>query len=81
MGMLRMMSRRGDNRVKWDQSQVEAKDPEALAAVAEAERIFAQERARGATAFEVASGQPPQVIKAFDQEAPQIFLVPRVTGG
>ena len=45
--MLRVMSRRGDDRVNWDQQKVLAGDLEAIAAVREAERIFAQERAKG----------------------------------
>jgi len=53
VGMLRVMSRRGDDRVTWDEQKVSAGDPEAVAAVHEAERIFAQERAKGSTAFRI----------------------------
>ncbi len=81
MGMLRVMSRRGDDRVNWDQQKVLAGDPEAMAAVREAERIFAQERAKGATAFRVEPGKPIQRIDTFDETAEQIVLVPRVVGG
>ncbi len=81
MGMLRVMSRRGDDRVTWDVDKVLAGDPEATAAVREAERIFAQERARGATAFRVDPGKPTQRIDQFDKTAEQILLVPRVVGG
>jgi len=38
--MLRVMSRRGDDRVTWDEQKVLAGDPEASAAIREAERIF-----------------------------------------
>lgn len=79
--MLRVMSRRGDDRVTWDQQKVSANDPEALAAVREAERIFAQERAKGATAFRINAGKPAERIERFDQTAEQIVLVPRVVGG
>jgi hypothetical protein len=79
--MLRVMSRRGDDRVNWDQQKVLAGDLEAMAAVREAERIFAQERAKGATAFRVEPGKPIQRIDAFDETAEQIVLVPRVVGG
>jgi hypothetical protein len=75
------MSRRGDDRVEWDRSGVEVGDPEALAAVREAERIFAEERMRGATAFRVEKGQAPVRIDQFDQTAEQIVMVPRVVGG
>ena len=81
MGMLRVMSRRGDDRVNWDQQKVLAGDLEAMAAVREAERIFAQERAKGATAFRVEPGKPIQRIDTFDETAEQIVLVPRVVGG
>jgi hypothetical protein len=79
--MLRMMSRRGDDRVTWDEQKVIAGDPEATAAVREAERIFAQERAKGATAFRIDPGKPAQRIEQFDRTAEQIVLVPRVVGG
>ena len=81
VGMLRVMSRRGDDRVTWDQQKVSANDAEALAAVREAERIFAQERAKGATAFRIDQGKPAERIEHFDRTAEQIVLVPRVVGG
>jgi hypothetical protein len=79
--MLRVMSRRGDDRITWDQQKVLSSDPEALAAIREAERIFAQERAKGATAFKVDTGKPVERIEQFDRTAEQIVLVPRVVGG
>ena len=81
MGMLRVMSRRGDDRITWDEQKVQTGDPEAIAAVREAERIFAQERAKGSTAFRVEPGKPVQHIEQFDATAEQIVLVPRVVGG
>jgi hypothetical protein len=81
MSMLRVMSRRGDDRITWDVRQVEAGDAEAVAAVREAERIFAEQRAKGATAFRVDAGQAPARMDEFDRTAEQIVLVPRVVGG
>jgi hypothetical protein len=81
MGMLRVMSRRGDERVVWDYQKAETGDREAAAAVKEAERIFNAERARGATAFTVRPGQPAERIEQFDSTAEQIVIVPRVVGG
>ena len=81
VGMLRVMSRRGDDRITWDEQQALSGDPEAIAAVREAERIFEQERAKGATAFRIDPGKPAQRIEEFDQTAEQIVLVPRVVGG
>jgi len=81
VGMLRVMSRRGDDRLSWDGQKVLAGDAEAIAAVREAEHIFAQERAKGATAFRVESGKPVERIEHFDATAEQIVMVPRVVGG
>jgi hypothetical protein len=81
MGMLRTLSRRGDDRVIWDDQKVLAGDSEALAAIREAERIFQQERARGATAFRIEQNRPVQRIDQFDPAAEQIVVVPRVVGG
>lgn len=81
MGMLRMMSRRGDERLSWDLRKAEEGDPEALAAIREAERIFHDARALGATAFTVEIGCLPKRIEQFDPEAVQIVLAPRVIGG
>ena len=81
MGMLRIMSRRGDDRVSWDDQKALAGDHEAIAAIHEAERIFSQERAKGATAFRVETGKPIQRMEHFDATAEQIVMVPRVVGG
>jgi uncharacterized protein YjiK len=81
VGMLRVMSRRGDDRITWDSQSVETNDPEAVAAVREAERVFNEERKKGATAFRVESGTTVGRIDKFDRTAEQIVLVPRVVGG
>ena len=75
------MSRRGDDRVSWDDQKALAGDHEAIAAIHEAERIFSQERAKGATAFRVETGKPIQRMEHFDATAEQIVMVPRVVGG
>jgi hypothetical protein len=61
--------------------QADAGDAEALAAVREAERIFAEHRARGATAFRVSPDRPAERVEVFDPQAEQIVVVPRVLGG
>jgi len=81
MGMLRVISKRGDNRLRWNEQDALAGDPEAMAAIQEAERIFARERARGATAFRVEPGKPVERLEQFDAQASQIIMVPRVVGG
>jgi hypothetical protein len=75
------MSRRGDERITWDSQRVSANDVEAVAAIREAERIFNEERKKGATAFKVEPGQLVERIDRFDRVAEQIVLVPRVVGG
>jgi hypothetical protein len=81
MGMLRVISSRGDDRVQWNEQDAQAGDSLAIAAIREAERIFAVARARGATAFRVEPGKPAERIGQFDPQAEQIILVPRVVGG
>jgi hypothetical protein len=81
MARLRILSARGDTVVEWDGQGVVVGDPEALAAVREAERIFGEQRARGATAFKVAPGRTAERIDQFDPRADQIIVVPRVAGG
>ena len=81
MGMLRILSRNGDDRVSWDYARVETGDPDAIAAIREAERIFSEQRASGATAVRVSPGKPAERIDHFDPEAEQIVMVPRVVGG
>ena len=51
------------------------------AAVREAERIFQEQQARGATAFRVAPDKPAERIDEFDPRADEIIMVPRVAGG
>jgi hypothetical protein len=81
MGVLRVLSHRGDDRYTWERNAVEVGDPEAVAAVKEAERIFAEQRGKGATAVKVAPGKPAERIDRFDPEAQEIVMIPRVVGG
>lgn len=81
MSKLRVMSWRGDSSVEWDARLAEQGDPEALAAVREAERIFREERAKGATAFVIERGEPARRVDDFDRSAEQIVMVPRMAGG
>jgi len=79
--MLRIISNRGDERLLWNEQDALAGDAEALAAIGEAERIFARARARGATAFRVEAGKLVERLEQFDTQASQIVMVPRVVGG
>jgi len=83
--MLRVMSRRGDDRFTWPDLKCDADflelAQEQKRAVEEAERLFAEERRKGATAFLVEAGKAAQRIDEFDPFAKEIILVPRVVGG
>ncbi|HEY6405910.1 MAG TPA: hypothetical protein VIY29_00430 [Ktedonobacteraceae bacterium] len=81
MGLLRVIGTRGDDRLHWNEQDAQAGDAEAIAAIREAERIFARERARGATAYRVEAGKPVERLEQFDPQAAQIIIVPRVAGG
>ena len=81
MGVLRVISKHGDDRVRWNEQDIQAGHAEAMAAIREAERIFTQERARGATAFLVEAVKQAERIEQFDPQAGQIILVPWVIGG
>ncbi|HLI27087.1 MAG TPA: hypothetical protein VKZ60_08460 [Chloroflexota bacterium] len=81
MAKLRVLSSRGDTVIEWDEKKVALGDPEAVAAVREAERIFEEQRARGATAFVVTPNKPARRIDTFDPNAEQVVMVPRVAGG
>lgn len=78
MATLYVLSSQGDTRVTWKK---EAGDPEALAAIAEAEEIFQRERNRGSSAFRLLPGQPAERIDTFDRTADEIVIIPRMVGG
>ncbi len=80
MARLRVLTPQGDKSVVWEPVGVESGDPEALAAVHEAERIFHESRAAGGTAIKTAPG-PHEVMDKFDPLAEEIVIVPRLVGG
>jgi hypothetical protein len=81
MGMVRVISKHGDDRVQWNEQDAQVDGAEAMAAIREAERIFTRERARGAKAFLVEAGKQAERIEQFEPQAGQIILVPWVVGG
>ncbi len=81
MGRLHVLSSLGDTHVSWDERKAAAGDPEALDAVREAERIFAEARGKGGTAFKVAPNKTAERIDQFDETVEQIIIVPKVAGG
>jgi hypothetical protein len=81
MAVLRIMGSSGDQSVRWDRDGLRVGDPEAQAAVREAERLFQEARSRGAIGFRVSYGQPAERIERFDPDAEQIIVVPQIAGG
>ncbi len=81
MGKLRVLSKHGDTTYGWDAKRAASGDPEAQEAVRQAERLFNLERAKGYTAFRASPGSIGERIDAFDPQAEQIVMVPRLAGG
>jgi len=81
MAIMQVLSKLGDTKYEWDVARAQEGDTVAVAAVEEAERIFAQQRARGATAFKVWPGRPAERLDRFDPQAEHVVLVPRIAGG
>lgn len=83
MAKLRVLNSSGDTVVEWNRRLLETEDSETKAAVKEAERIFEEQRARGATAFIVKPGtnDASKRIDAFDPSAEEIIIVPQIVGG
>jgi hypothetical protein len=79
MGLLRVISRRVDERVHWTEQDALVGEAEANDAIREAERIFARERATGATAYRLEAGKLVGRLEQFDPQVSHIILVPRVT--
>ena len=81
MAEMRILSGCGDTTVSWDARKAATDDPEAAAALHEAERIFEEAQARGATAFSVAPDRPARRLDRFDPSEERIVVIPRVAGG
>jgi hypothetical protein len=81
MPTLRVLDGSGDRRITWNAERLAQDDPEARAAVREAEGIFARERARGALAFRVRPGSPAERIEALDPLEEETLLLPPMVGG
>ncbi|MHB1005088.1 MAG: hypothetical protein ACYC3S_05530 [Chloroflexota bacterium] len=81
MRKLRVLTSQGDKMVAWEENKIAVGDPEAVAAVEEAERIFKEQMLKGGAAFKVETGKTAERIDRFDPEAEQIVIVPRIAGG
>lgn len=82
MASLSVLNASGDTRVTWDELALAAGDPEAQAAVDEAQRVFAEARAAGGEAFRVHSGKLAQRITTLEPlRDDDVVIVPRMVGG
>jgi hypothetical protein len=82
MASLSVLNASGDTTIKWDERAFAAGDPEAQAAVAEAERLFAEAREAGGEAFRVQAGSLAQRVATLDPAASDdVMIVPRMVGG
>ena len=81
MGTIRILSRQGDDSIQWDADAADAGDPEALAAVAYAERFLAEERSRGARAYIALPDGRYVRTDRLVRDAREIVVIPPVFGG
>ena len=82
MAQLKVLGGKGHTTTTWDPAKVETGNPEALAAVREAEKIVHEAQARGAALFEI----NPQTKKGakvdkFDPQAEETLVVLPIAGG
>jgi hypothetical protein len=82
MGCLSILNASGDTTIRWDERAFATGDPDALAAVAEAERLFEEARAAGGVAFRVEAGRLAQRVSTLEPgSADEVLIVPRMVGG
>jgi hypothetical protein len=78
------MCDQGDAVTAWETGADTDTDPEALAAVAEAERIFREALVRGDVPFKIDAEHGPVKLDRWDaqaKEADEIVIAPRLMGG
>jgi hypothetical protein len=83
MARLYYLNRRGHTEVSWDVEQAQAGDGEALAAVAEAERLLKEAVGSGYTAFAVRAGAVTRRVHTLGSITldEDVVLIPPVAGG
>jgi 4-hydroxyphenylpyruvate dioxygenase-like putative hemolysin len=82
MASLTILNASGDTTIEWNEAQYAAGDPAAAAAVAEAERLFAEARAAGAEAFRVRTGELAQRVTTLEPATGEdVMIIPRMVGG
>ena len=82
MASLRILNASGDTCITWDTEAYAAGDPDAVAAVEEAERLFAAARAAGGEAFVVKEGVPARRLSRLEPGLEDdVLLIPPMVGG
>jgi hypothetical protein len=82
MASLSILNASGDTTVSWDECAFAAGEAAAQAAVAEAERLFAEARAAGGEAFRVQAGALAERVSTLEPRTQtDVVIVPRMVGG
>jgi hypothetical protein len=82
MASLSVLNASGDTTVTWNEDAYAVGDATAAAAVAEAERLFAEARAAGGEAFRVQAGALAERVTTLRPGiAEDVMIVPRMVGG
>ncbi|MBI4058626.1 hypothetical protein HY404_00080 [Candidatus Microgenomates bacterium] len=83
MGKLVILNGQGHAEVEWDSHKAATGDPEAQAAVREAERVIEEYIKKGAAVFAVMPGteQGERIYKFNPEEKREIVIVPQMQGG
>ncbi len=82
--LIRRMCDQGDAVTSWETGADTDTDPEALQAIAEAERIFREALVRGDVPFKIDGDKGAVKLDRWDEqakEADEIVIAPRLMGG
>ena len=82
MASLSVLNASGDTTVTWDEDAYALGDATAAAAVAEAERLFAEARDAGGQAFRIQAGALAERVTTLQPAtAEDVIILPRMVGG
>ena len=81
MAILEVMGTMGHQKVQWDRKSLANGDPEAAAAVKEAESIFKESLKKGGAAFKVKADGETERIDKFNPQAERTIVTLPLAGG
>ena len=82
MASLSVLNASGDTTVTWNERAFAEDESEAVAAVTEAEHLFAEARANGAEAFLLRRGEvATRVTRLNPAMNEDVVIIPRMVGG